>query len=582
MQNIPGPTLDKATEQLKTASFSKVKQSDKQQLFADLFDTHANRIESELALTPVSTNDKMLGATPASETHADDTRQEVLAPAENKAPATNENEVVEEESAEMRDKGMQDRDQRMTQEDLDEVRDDLKEYGMTEEEIAAIEEEINSEDGMTWGEFVSVLSNKMADMRKVSLTDDQKGQLNTFFAKFGFTPKESANLISQLENGNQADVMAALRKKLDAMPEGKHLLFTKDEMQAFSAAMNFSKEFTSKLKEMFATNMVPKQIKEAFTQIRQEMAQLDEKDQDLVRAIGKQFVQAVGKEVKESTAAKEVKEAVDLKPRVAEEDAKAEGKQEAVKDNFKDAVADRKDAIPANSARKGNQKAMPEQAGATDAVSNDNGEQDDHWNNFFSKLQTQDGKTVGNNQPFQAKTENIESMLKIGLADANTKTNTQSWEKVSAPKVMRQVENAFIQNLQNGGKQLTLQLTPENLGKLNVLLQVQGKEVSATIRAENPDAARIIAENIDIIKTSLENQGLKVDKLDVQTGLSNNLDQNSWFGQNEHNMAREREAMVAMRKHMKHMRDNGGGMAQDMQGNVRQATVADQGLHIVA
>lgn len=578
MQNIPGTAAEKTTEQIRPANVYNVKQSDKQQLFADLFDSHANRVENELALAPVSTSDRMVDTAPEATAETQDTKQEVLAAAEDKAPVAKEQEAVEEEKAD----GTRDRDQRMTQEDFEEVKDDLKQYGLTDEEIAEIEEEINSEEGMTWGQFVSTLSEKMAEMRKVSLSDGQKESLSTFFAKFGFTSKESAKLIRQLESGDQAGVMAALQKKLDAIPEGKQLLFTKDEVEAFSAAMNFSKEFTSKIKEAFAKNMVPKEIKEAFTRISQEMADMDAKEQTLVRAVGKQFVKAMGNEVKESTAAKEINEAIDLKPRVAEDALKGEAKQEA-KEEFKDAVEERREAMPANSARKTKQQVLPAKA-ETETPSPENQDSDNHWNNFFSKLQPQDGKATGGTtaQSFQAKTETIESMLKTGLAETNTKADIRAWEKVSAPKVMRQVENAFIQNLQNGGKQLSLQLTPEHLGKLSILLQVRGKEVNATIRAESSDAARLIADNIDIIRNTLEAQGLKVDKLEVQSGLSNDLSQNGWFGESEHNLAREREAMVAMRKHMKQMREGDSVLAREMQGNERQATVADQGLHIIA
>lgn len=569
MQNIPGIALDQATEQFKSMSFSKVPKTEQQLLFADLFDQHATRIENELALSPVSTKDRMLDAAPdttrtkpdALSTSSHEKKDKVLT-------AANEQALKEERAY------GHDRDKRMTQEDLDEVRDDLKGYGFSDEEIGDIEKKINSDEGMTWGQFVSTIAQKMADLRKASLSDDQKQNLSSFFAKLGFTSKESDKMIKQLENGNQNDVMAAIQKKLDAMPEGKQLLITKDEIEAFSSAMNFSKEFSSQLKEMFGKNMLPKEMKEAFTMIRQELANMDAKDQELAKAIGKQFLQAKGKEAKESSLARDVKEAVDLNPRVAEN---KEDKSSQVKDDLKDAVEQRKEAMAGTTTAKGDQKATPEKAEA-DA----NGQADDHWTNFFDKLKGGDSAESGLGKQFQAKPENAESLLKAGLAEANTRSDDKAWEKVSAPKVMRQVENAFIKTLNNGTKQLTLQLTPENLGKLSVMLQVNGKEVSATIRAESPEAARMIADNIDIIKNSLESQGLKVDKLDVQTGLANDTSQNNWFGTNEHNLAREREAMVAMRKHMKSMRSGDSLLAQEMQSNVKKATVADQGLHIIA
>ena len=562
MQNIPGIPLEQTTDQLKTARYTTVKTSEQQTLFAELFDQHSTMVENELALTPVSTNDKMLDAAPDTTTEeAKDTSNVTEA----KAPVEEDTETTTE----------RDRDELMTQEDLDEVRDDLEEYGLSEEEITEIEDKINSEEGLTWGQFVNVLSDKMADMREVTLSDQQQEELSTFFAKFGFTSQESSELISKLENGEHAEVMAALQKKIDNMPEGQQLLITKDEMEAFSAAMNFSKEFTSKIKEVFGSNMLSKDVKEAFTMIRQELVDMDSKDQELVKAVGKAFVKAMGDTVKESTVAKTVDEAVDLKTRVAEDAPKVE-----VKEAFKDAVETRKETQNSTNDRISEQKVMPEKAESDVLDQNAGDDSDANWNNFFGKLQ--DNSTHKTTTEFQAKTENIESALKTAMTDATTKGETKTWEKISAPKVMQQVENAVIKNLSDGTKQLTLQLTPENLGKLSVVLQVQGKEVSATIRAENADAAKIIADNIDIIKSSLENQGLKVDKLEVQTGLTNNNDFNAWSGSDEHNLAREREAMIAMRSHMKQMREENSLLGQGMQNAHEQVTNSSQGLHVIA
>ena len=77
-------------------------------------------------------------------------------------------------------------------------------------------------------------------------------------------------------------------------------------------------------------------------------------------------------------------------------------------------------------------------------------------------------------------------------------------------------------------------------------------------------------------------RSLKVEKLEVQAGLTGNQDSPDWFGQNQHNMARDREAMAAMRNHMKTMRGKGDAVAQDMQSLREQAINADNGLHVIA
>ncbi|NDV20756.1 flagellar hook-length control protein FliK [Pseudodesulfovibrio sp. JC047] len=552
MQNIPGIAIQKPTEQIPVMKIAPANTGDQNDKFMDLFNTHANLVEDELALTPVSSQEKMLESGPASED-----QEATVNAAGNEVPIQDDPEPTEAPL-----------DTRMTEEDFEEIRDDLEAYGMSQEKLDAIEEKIRSDEGMTWGEFTEVVAQSMAEMRTNEFSETEKGKLTSFFSKFGFSDTESDALIRDLENGNQAKVLKALQVKMDAMPKDQRLLFDKQEVEAFTSALGFSKEFTSKLQELFGTNALPKDIKQAFTLIQQEMTALDAKDQTLLQAVTKGFVHAMGDAAKESTLARQVAEAVDLKPRVAEDAFKAETNRD-----FTQVTDNRQQGLSETHHTK-----------APAAANQQQPESDTHWTTLLEKVATNDAGTE--RAQVNVKTDETINTLKTGLTSSTeigTGTKTHAWEKVSAPKVMKQVDNAFIKTLNNGAKQLTVQLTPENLGKLSIVLQVNGKEVNASIRAENHEAAKIIHENLDIIKNSLENQGLKVEKLDVQTGLANNQDAHEWFGQEQHNMARDREAMAAMRSHMKNMRNgNDGPMAQDLQLLREQAINAAHGLHVIA
>lgn len=582
MQNIPGIALEKE-EQLTVLKISAVKKSDQQSLFADLFNEHADMVENELALAPVSSQDKMLETASVAAT----TGTSTTAAASSTDKAATDSVATKTDTKKKKETStIEDNDSRISEEEFEEVKEDLEAYGMTDEEIAKIEEQVKSDEGMTWGQLVAAVAKKMASTRTTEITDDQKVELKSFFSKFGFTDKESDKLIDQLEKGNFDKVMKELQAKIDAMPEDKQLLLDKTEIEAFTAALGFSSEFASKVKELLGTNSLPKDVKQAFTMIRQELAAMDKKDEELVKAVGTVFAKAMGDESKATTAARQIAEAVDLKPRVAEEKIEAE-----VKEDLAQAVKDHKEVLPDNTARKASQESLASKTEIkadtqTDAPATDKQdaepEQESGWNHMFNKM-TEDTTSNANTQ---ARTETTTASLsKAGVTEmtADTKTKAAAWEKVSAPKLMKQVENAVLKTLSNGTKQLTLQLSPENLGKVSVLLQVSGKEVSATIRAESADAAKVIADNLDIVKNSLEAQGLKVEKLDVQTGLTSDQNYRDWFGESEHNLAREREVMIAMRNHMKQMREeNGDLMAQDLQPLGNQAIHADQGLHIIA
>jgi flagellar hook-length control protein FliK len=329
-------------------------------------------------------------------------------------------------------------------------------------------------------------------------------------------------------------------------------------------------------------------MKQAFTQIRQELAGLDRKDQKLVKAVGKAFASIMGDAHKATSAALQVDQAVDLKPRVAEEKPDTH-----VREELAQAFRERKDAQSDNTVRRQAQQSAADKVEIkADAAAQDRNadtdldpeaEHDRKWNNFFDKVR-EDG-TQSKESSAKVKTEAATSSTKTVLSQQASANNAsaKAWEKVSAPKVMKQVDQAVLKTLQNGAKQLTLQLTPENLGKLSIVLSVHGKEVSATIRAENSDAHKIITDHLHIIKQSLESQGLKVDKLDVQAGLADNQNFNNWFGESEHNLSREREAMIAMRNHMRSMRSQDAGtMARDVQSVGERVITSDQGLHLIA
>ncbi|EGB15958.1 Flagellar hook-length control protein-like, C-terminal domain-containing protein [Pseudodesulfovibrio mercurii] len=595
MQNIPGiatETASEAVQLVKLATSTKTRtaqtaladaKDDKRALFAELFSEHTDMVEDELSMAPMAHKEKMLDSVPGIKEEEDE--EKPASAAGTKAPK-----VTPEVEEKTEEKNLE---SRMTGEDLDAVRDDLKEYGMSDEEIAAIETQVDSEEGMTWGQFVSTIAKKMAEARKTEMSDDQKASLASFFTKLGFTEKESDKLIGQLQNGRTDKVLQQVEAKIAAMPEDQQTLFSKDEVEAFVSALGLSKEFVTQAQELFAGNTLPKDMKQAFTQIRQELAGLDRKDQKLVKAVGKAFAATMGDTQKQSSAALQVEEAVDLTPRVAEEQADTD-----VREELAQAFRDRKDAASDNTVRRQASRSAadkveiksetPVQDQTLNKDLDPEAEHDRKWNNFVDRVR-EDGTgrtetaTSAKTAATEAKAGEAKTALAQQTAASASTAKGKAWENVSAPKVLKQVDQAVLKTLQNGAKQLTLQLTPENLGKLSVVLSVQGKEVSATIRTENSDAHKIITDNLQIIKNSLESQGLKVDKLDVQAGLADNQNYGNWFGESQHNLSREREAMVAMRNHMRSMRaQNGGGVARDVQSVGERVITSDQGLHLIA
>jgi flagellar hook-length control protein FliK len=105
--------------------------------------------------------------------------------------------------------------------------------------------------------------------------------------------------------------------------------------------------------------------------------------------------------------------------------------------------------------------------------------------------------------------------------------------------VLEQVQSGMLRNLGNGVRRLTLSLNPPELGQIQLVLQVQNKEVQAVIRAGNPEVGRMVSEQIAHLRESLEQQGLRVTRLEVQTQSEQQFGAGSWQGAEGHNRAWE-------------------------------------------
>lgn len=80
----------------------------------------------------------------------------------------------------------------------------------------------------------------------------------------------------------------------------------------------------------------------------------------------------------------------------------------------------------------------------------------------------------------------------------------------------QQVERGLLSALKDGGTRLDLQLHPQELGAITLTLTARNGEVSARIRSEKSETAEMVTRQLDTIRANLEQQGIKVDKIEVQ------------------------------------------------------------------
>jgi len=104
------------------------------------------------------------------------------------------------------------------------------------------------------------------------------------------------------------------------------------------------------------------------------------------------------------------------------------------------------------------------------------------------------------------------------------------YQQVSTKDVIDQIVTKASINLSGDKTSMELQLNPEHLGKMAVSITAEQGVVKGHFVVENSLVREMIESNIALLKTQLEEQGIKVDKVEVTIG-----DANQFFDQNKEN-----------------------------------------------
>ncbi|MTJ92792.1 MAG: flagellar hook-length control protein FliK [Desulfovibrio sp.] len=159
-----------------------------------------------------------------------------------------------------------------------------------------------------------------------------------------------------------------------------------------------------------------------------------------------------------------------------------------------------------------------------------------------------------------------------------------------ARQAAQQVEQGMLSTIKGGGTRLDLQLNPQELGSINVTLSVRNGEVSAIIRSEKSEIAEMINRQVDAIRTNLEQQGVKVDKVEVRQETYQEQNSTTWQDFNQHNARQEEDARreeLARLKNLATIRNSSSGaeistLEQPVHSLGHTARYATSNLNVVA
>lgn len=211
------------------------------------------------------------------------------------------------------------------------------------------------------------------------------------------------------------------------------------------------------------------------------------------------------------------------------------------------------------------------------------------WNELFGKIET---KPTAAPQPTTANSL-VYSMLQAEAASQPAADAQQPMPQTQqmTRQMTAQVEQGMLTALRNGATRMDLQLHPAELGNVAITLIARNGEVSAQIRSEKGETAEMLTRQLDAIRVTLEQQGIKVDKLEV---AMQNQDENSgnmsWQDLSDHNARQEEHArreefarmrnLASLRNNMERNSEN--VLEQSLHNMNETAGYAGRAMHVVA
>ena len=162
------------------------------------------------------------------------------------------------------------------------------------------------------------------------------------------------------------------------------------------------------------------------------------------------------------------------------------------------------------------------------------------WSELLGKVDVQSATATGRGNAMAYAASQAANTQAVQNASADVQDVTTV--APIARQVAQQVEQGMLSTVKGGGTRLDLQLNPQELGTINVTLSVRNGEVSAIIRSEKSETADMINRQVDAIRTNLEQQGLKVDKVEVRQETPQEQNNTTWQDFNQHNARQEEDA----------------------------------------
>ena len=478
----------------------------------------------------------------------------------------------------------------LNSEDISYITNALRKKGVHDSTLENIEDMLASGTVPTLGNLMGMIAGK--ERASEALTDQEAAELDSLLGKMQFSGEEKNELYAMMEQGDAHKAAQTIAKRAQVL--GKEALsITKGELNALMRGLDISNDAKEKITTLFGKDASAELSGEALDRIlRPALHELADKKESFERMASE--LKAV---INDALHTKKIRDAAE--PVADKRGSKLTERAETRMRDDMTAKANGFGQNPRDAAREDEETAFAREQAEQEysAKESQNAEQrrtfaDRRMASLFSTEQekpatSQAGASSSAREGLASVFSRFDVSANVtGLTQSMTQNpsqNTASNAYAHRQEIFSQVEQGLLSKTQNGSHKITLQLDPVDLGRISLMLSVKGGEVRAVIRAENPETTAVLSEQMNQLRASLEEQGLKVAEINIETQLSEDTTRGQqWADTAEFNQEQEMREHARFMRLAKLRREAGADLAQDMQSKGIQEEISQTGLHIIA
>lgn len=465
--------------------------------------------------------------------------------------------------------------------DIAAITEKLRKRGIDDAALTGIAGLLNADSSPTIGKIMGVIRGN--GRANGELTDEDMQELAGVFQKLQLSQEEADELMGYMQEGRGFEAMRLLKAKAKELGENSFNLTAK-EAAALGRGLDLSEGAMQKIAGLFTGEDDTKSLEALLSPITEDIATRRSE----AEKIAAQFKSVIDEALQEKKIRQQTEPVADTR---------GNGQTDRAERRMRDDLTAKANGFGKTPEELEEEQSLADEQSAQDRRQEYSRRENASREKTVSVLDGSRDRAVSEKTPSQARSEFTPILSRMDAApgmtmDGQTDGANQSFMArqntttgfAHRQEIFSQVEQGMLRQLADGNRQMTLQLNPSELGQLTLVLSVKAGEVRALIRTDNPETTAALADQMAQLKTTLEEQGLKVAQLDVETQLPGDTTREQWEGADTAQFNKEQE----MREQARHQRlaklrrESGTSLAQDMQSKGMQEEISASGLHIIA